>query len=145
MLRCGTHYPAVLHVYISHHALATQMMAGGERGGKGAGRGRRRWRGQAGTIAGGRVGELLRVALWETWVGAPHGHRHRGGAPAGHARRHVDALGPHHHGALLVHVLLLLLLLPLALAEVVAEVLALPLGQHLGVEGSLVKEGGWFQ
>lgn len=100
-------------------------------------RGRRRG-GQAGTVAGARVGELLRAALREPRVGAAHGHRRGGGAPGGR----VDALRAHHHGALLVYVLLLLLLL--ALAEVVAEVLALPLGQHLNVEGSLQgeKEGG---
>lgn len=116
------------------------MMAGGERGGEGtggAGMRRRRWRrrGQAGTVAGGRVGELLRVSLREPRVGAAHGHRRGSGAPGGHARRHVDALGPHHHGTLLVHVLLLL-----ALAYLVVEVLALTLGQHLGVEGSLCEE-----
>jgi len=77
-----------------------------------------RRRGQAGTVAGGRVGELLRV-------GAARGHRRGGGAPAG---RHADTLRSHHHGVLL---------LLLALAEVVAEVLALTLGQHLSVEGSL--------
>lgn len=78
------------------------------------GRRRRRRRGQAGTVAGGRVGELLRVALREPRVGAAYGHRRRSGAPAGHVRWHVDALSPHHHGTLLVHVLLLLLLLALA-------------------------------
>ena len=95
----------------------------------------RRWRrrGQASTVAGGRVGELLRVALREARVGAADGHGRGRGAPAGH----VEALRPHHHGTLVVQVLLLLLL---ALAEVVAEVLALTLGQHLGVEGSLQEE-----
>lgn len=96
------------------------MMAGGERGGEGAGgagvrRWRRRRRGQAGTVAGGLVGELLRVALREPWVGASYGHRRGSGAPTRHVRRHIDALSPQHHGTLLVHVLLLLLLL-LALA-----------------------------
>lgn len=113
------------------------MMAGGERGGEGAGgAGMRRWRRrrQTGTVAGGWIGKLLWVALWETRIGATHGHRRRSGAPAGHVRWHVDALSPHHHGTLLVHVLLVLLL---PLAQVVAEVLALTLGQHLGVEGSL--------
>lgn len=82
-------------------------MAGGEGGGEGAGgAGVRRRRGQAGTVAGRRVRELLRVSLREPRVGAAHGHRRRGGASVGH----VDALGPHHHGTLLVHVLLLLLL-----------------------------------
>lgn len=87
------------------------MTAGGERGGERAGgAGVRRRGGQAGTVAGGRVGELLRVALRETRVGAADGHRRRSGAPAGHGGRHVDALSPHHHGTLLVNVLLLLLL-----------------------------------
>lgn len=94
------------------------MMAGGERGGEGAGgTGMRRRRGQAGTVAGGWVRELLWVALREPRVGATYGHRRRSGAPAGHVGRHVDALSPHHHGTLLVHVLLLhVLLLLLALA-----------------------------
>lgn len=110
-------------------------MAGGQRGGEGAGgAGVGRRRGQAGTVAGGRVGELLRVPLREPRVGAAHGHRRGSGAPAGHVGGHVDALSPHHHGALLVGVLLL------ALAQVVVEVLALTLGQHLGVEGSLQQQ-----
>lgn len=115
-------------------------MAGGEGRGEGAGgAGVGRRRGQAGTVAGGRVGELLRVPLREPWVGAAHGHRRGSGAPTGHAGGHVDALSPHHHGALLVGVLLLGVLL-LALAQVVVEVLALTLGQHLGVEGSLQQQ-----
>lgn len=107
-------------------------MAGGQGGGEGAGgTGMRRWRrGQACTVAGGRVLELLQVALRQTCIGAAHGHRGRRGAPCRHVGGEVDALSPHHHGALLVRVLL-------PLAQVVVEVLALTLGQHLSVEISL--------
>ena len=73
-------------------------------------------RGQATTVAGGWVGELLRIALREAWVGAADGHRGGSGAPAGHVRRHVDALSPHHHGTLVVQVVVVVLLLLLALA-----------------------------
>lgn len=86
------------------------MMAGGVRGGEGAGGAWMRRRGQACTVAGGRVGELLRVALREPRVGTTHGHWRRCSAPSGHIGWHVDALSAHHHGTLLLHVLLLLLL-----------------------------------
>lgn len=102
--------------------------AGRERGGEGAGRGR--WRGQActGTVAG-RVGELLGVGLRDAGV------THVGGQ--------VEALlRPHGHAPLLLRLLLLLdlLRLLLPLPQVIAQQLALPLRQHLSVDGPL--EGG---
>lgn len=102
--------------------------ARGQRGGEGAGRGR--WRGQActGTVAG-RVGELLGVGLRDPGV------THVGGQ--------VEALlRPHGHAPLLLDLLRLLDLLLLPLPQVIAQHLALPLRQHLSVDGPLEGGGG---
>lgn len=144
MLGWWAHYTTVLPSYISHHALACQEMTRGERGGEGAGGAgmrRRRWRRrrQSCTVAGGRVGKPLHVALWPPRVAATHGHRCRSSAPAGHVGRQVDALSPHHHGTLLMCVVLLLLLLLLPLTQVVAEVITLTLGKHVGIDISLLE------